>query len=153
MNKTVNILSFVLDDDKDILLIIEDLLKENSITNYRLFHSDEEFLNSMTQDIHVCVIDHFLTGKQTGLDVCRKTKARNKNSFIIVMSGQRDPDVIIAYLNECADKYVDKNKKDYLKTLIDYLKVGIETVVERLERMEKLEHKINAIRERRKQYE
>ncbi len=153
MNKPVNILSLILDDDKDILEIIEDLLKENAITNYRLFSLYDEFLNDMTDEMNVSVIDHTLTGGKTGLDICKAVKARNKNNFVIVLTGQINPDVVIDYLNENANRYVDKNRSDYLQKMIEYLKIGIETVKEKLEQNEILEYKIEEIRERRKLYE
>jgi DNA-binding NtrC family response regulator len=153
MEQTINILSFVLDDDADILELIEGLLKENGIHNYRLFSTEKELFDNLTKDIHVCVIDHYLPSAKTGLQVCKEIKSISPDSFVIVMTGQQDTNVVIDYLNACADKYIDKNRKDHLLLLIDYLNVGLEQAKKRLDEITILQQKRERIKERRKHYD
>ena len=129
----VNIFSFVLEDDPEMLEAVEEILRRNRIETYRLFNSPKEFLQHLTADIHVCLLDHYLTGGQTGIDVLKQIKQVSFNSFVIVMSGQKNFDVVVEYLNECADRYIDKNKPDYMDKLELYLTKGLMESKERLE--------------------
>lgn len=129
----VNIFSFVLEDDPDVLEQVEAILKGNNIESYRLFHTPEQFLQNITADIHVCLLDHYLSGGLTGLDILREVKKRSADSFVIIMSGQQSMDIVVQYLNECADRYIDKNKPDYLQKLELYLTKGLDESKARLE--------------------
>jgi DNA-binding response OmpR family regulator len=143
----------VLDDDQEVLEIIEGLLKKHSIQHYRLFTSTGEFLRYLTADIHVCVIDHYLPDGITGVEICKEIKAVSPNSYIIIISGQDSKDVVIQYLNACADKYVDKAKPGHLETLIEYLNEGLVKAKQRVEDVELLQRLRRSSEERRKRFE
>lgn len=153
MSKSLNIFFFGLDDDRDLLELMEDLIKKIGIENYKLFTSYKHFIEEMTDGIHVCVIDHLLGAGMTGIDICNEIKRRNADSYVIVMTGQRNFDVVVEYLNSCASKYIDKNRRDYLELFEKYVTMGLETAKKRLEEIEILEQKREEIRERRKLYE
>lgn len=150
---TLNIIFFVLDDDKDLLQLMEELIKKNGITNYKLFTHHEEFMQAITDDIHVCVIDHFLTGGLTGIHICHEIKRRNKDSFVIVMTGQRSFDVAIEYLNTCANRYIDKGKDNYLQLFEEYMNVGLKVAKERIIELQYINERMKKIESRTKQYE
>lgn len=149
MKTRLNILSLVLDDDVEILEIIEGLLKEHGITGYKLFTKYTDLLEQINGDVYVCVIDHFLTGGVTGLDVCKIIKENSKDSYVIIMTGQQDIKVVIEYLNSCADKYIDKHQRDYLDLLIKYVNEGLEIAKNRLEEIEILSQKREDLKQRR----
>lgn len=153
MTARLNILSLVLDDDTEILEIIEGLLKQHGIINYKLFTKYTDLLEQISGGIYVCVLDHFLTGGKTGLDVCKTIKENSKDSYVIVMTGQQDIKVVIDYLNSCADKYIDKNRKDYLDLLIKYMSEGLEIAKNRLEEVEILLQKRSELKQRRHLYD
>lgn len=152
MTTRLNILSLVLDDDAEILEIIEDLLMQHGIVNYKLYTNYTDLLEQINGGIYVCVLDHFLSGGKTGLDVCQTIKEKSKDSYVIVMTGQTNIDVVISYLNNCADKYIDKSRRDYLELLIKYMNDGLEIAKNRLEEVEILQQKREELKKRRQQY-
>lgn len=129
----VNIFSFVLEDDIDDLNLIKELLQLHGITNYKLFQNENDLYKHLTGDISVCILDHYLMGGATGLDVCRKIKEKSVDSYIIVMTGQYDRKVVIDYLNIGADKYIDKNDDDRFAKLRMYLNEALAYASRRLE--------------------
>lgn len=153
MTTRLNILSLVLDDDRDILELIEGLLKQHGITSYKLFTKYTDLLEQVNGGIYVCVIDHYLSGGKTGLDVCKRIKESSKDSYVIVMTGQHDIKVVIDYLNSCADKYIDKSLPNYLDLLIKYMNEGLEIAKNRLEEIEILVQKREELKQRRKLHE
>lgn len=138
---SVNILTYILEDDKEIHSIISDLLRQHNFTNFHFFVDPETFLASLTADINICVIDHYLTGT-TGLDMIQQVKDKNENSYVIVVSGQRNFDIAIEYLNQGADKYIDKNKVDYIERLIKCLQDGVSEASRRTAIIKFLEEKM-----------
>lgn len=123
MNK-VNIATFVLDDDQDLLDDIKEAIDAAGIDNYRLFTSEDLFLGELNKDIHVCVVDHILP-KKTGLDILDIIKERNKDSYVIAYTGMKDPMLLIQYIKKKINMFVDKNEEGHLQELVKYIKVGI----------------------------
>lgn len=138
---SVNILTYILEDDEEIHTVISDLLRQHHFTDFKFFADPETFLKSLTADINICVIDHFLTGT-TGLKMIQEVKNKNKNSYVIVVSGQRNFEVAIEYLNQGADKYIDKNNGNYIETLINYLQDGVSEASRRAAIVKFLEEKM-----------
>ncbi|GEO08781.1 response regulator [Segetibacter aerophilus] len=128
---SVNILTYILEDDVEIHEVINDLLKANGIVNFKLYDDPAEFLENLSADINICVIDHTLKSGINGIDVIKAVKARNKRSYVIVMTGQVSYKIVAEYLNLKADKYIDKNITDedgrymYLDELIVSISEGI----------------------------
>lgn len=129
----LNIATLVLDDDKDILMFIEEALEDNHITNYKLFHEDVSFLEQITENMHILVIDHHLNSGLTGLDVMERAIRKNPNVFVIAMSGTGDPELIAAYLNGGCNRFILKSHRDYLDKLVKYIKEGINRFVRDME--------------------
>lgn len=120
----VNILSYVVDDDPDTLLLIEQLLSANNIKNFHVFTKAEDFLSHINSEIIVCVIDYYLSSGLTGIDVLKAAKAKNKSSFVIIISGSENYKTVIESLNAGADRYIDKNNPNYLTKLVEYMQEG-----------------------------
>lgn len=123
MAETFNIATFFLDDNKDDLGLMKAAIDKAGIKNYHLHTDEDEFLSGLTDDLHVCVVDHGLT-KRTGLDILDEVKAKNEGSFFIAYTVADRSDIIIDYLNGGADRFVDKNKPNSLELLTRYLKEG-----------------------------
>lgn len=133
MDLKVKILSYVLEDDTEMLEMIERLMKAANINEYELFTKPEDMLMHIQSDIVLAAIDHYLDGKFSGLDILKEIKRRNPNSYVIIMTGQQNCKVVIEYLNSGANKYVDKNEKDYLSKLIEYMMEGLQEVGKRID--------------------
>ncbi len=129
--ETVNIVTFIIDDDPETLGIIKETIEKAGITNYKLFFHEEEFINELTEKIHVCVIDHRLS-KFTGLDILKSVKAKNEYSFVIIYTGFKDPEIIIDYLNQGADRFIDKGRPNHLELLTSYLLEGYKIATNRI---------------------
>jgi DNA-binding NtrC family response regulator len=112
MDTTVNILTYILEDDVEIHDLINQLLKEHGITRFHIYDDPVSFMEDLTADINICVIDHTLKSGLTGIDVIKAVKEKNKRSYVIVMTGQVSYQVVVEYLNLKADKYIDKNEVD-----------------------------------------
>ncbi len=147
MIPTIHILLLALDDDQDMLDLVEPVLHSVGIDDYKLFLEEEEFEKHLTSGIHICLIDHYLSKGKTGLPLCKEIKKKSPHSFIVVISGQGSMQVVIDYLNSCADRYVDKNKQDHPKQLVKFLEEGLKEAKDRKEEIEMLTKKIE---ERRK---
>jgi DNA-binding NarL/FixJ family response regulator len=107
------------------LHIIEQLLKANDIEHFQLYDNAEEFLKHLSSDIIVCAIDYYLNSGLNGLDVLKAVKKKNKSSFVIIISGVDDPKVLKQFINNGADKYVDKNGENYKRELVEYIIEGL----------------------------
>ncbi|HEY4288279.1 MAG TPA: response regulator [Puia sp.] len=129
----LNIATLILDDDRDMLMFIEDALKENHITNYHLFQEDASFLEKIGENMHILVIDHHLNAGLTGLDVMARAIEKNPNVFVIAMSGTSDPQLIVDYLNGGCNRFILKERKDYLHKLVEYIKAGIDRFMRDME--------------------
>lgn len=142
MPTSVNILTYILEDDEELHQIIKDFLKENNITlgPDDITHDPEVFIAKITQkDVNICVIDHFLSNSMTGLDVCKRVKKKNKWSYVIVMTGQINYKVVVEYIKQKVDAYVDKNSDNYLQDLVNEIKKGFQEAADRVKFMKLLE--------------
>lgn len=149
---TINIGTFILEDDIEMHEVMRQTLEESGYNrDYHITHDPEIFLSKLSDaDINICVLDHILNSVYTGLDIIKKVKQKNKWSYVIVMSGQAKLNIGIQYLNEGANKYIDKNWSEtelkemlkncpkklqhptYLDILVKYLKEAFEEAKERV---------------------
>jgi FixJ family two-component response regulator len=144
MIDTLNIVTLILDDDKMVLELIEGSLKDNGITNYKLFYSDADFIDHLSENMNILVIDHHLSAPVSGLDVMKAAIKKNPSVFAIVMSGNYDSRVVVEYLNAGANRFILKNEDDYLEQLIKFVKEGIARFVQDLEFFRRQETLLNA---------
>jgi DNA-binding NtrC family response regulator len=138
MQTSVNILTYILEDDVEIHDLIRQLLKEHGIAQFHIYDDPVSFMNDLTADINICVIDHTLKSGLTGVDVIKAVKEKNKRSYVIVMTGQVSYKVVAEYLNLKADKYIDKNEIDstgeltYLDNLVTAILDGFKEAERRV---------------------
>lgn len=127
---TLNIVTLILDDDSMILELIEAALKDNGITNYHLFHSDVDFLEQLSENMHILVIDHHLNATIDGLTVMKAAIKKNPSVFAIAMSGNYDSRIVVEYLNAGCNRFILKNEDNYLEQLIKFVREGIKRFAE-----------------------
>ena len=109
-----NIGILAIDDDPDALDEIKRAIQATEAaknTEYKLFMAEDELINDLSEDIHLYIVDHFLTNR-TGLDVLKLIKNKNPGSYVIGYSGIKDGDVLIKYIKAKIDDWVDKSKFD-----------------------------------------
>ena len=133
MEETLNIVTLILDDDTDMLELIEAALKDAGIKNYKLFYSDAEFIEVLSENMHILVIDHTLNATVSGLDVMKRAIQKNPSVFVIAMSGNNDSKLVVEYLNEGANRFILKNEPDYLELLVRFVRQGITRFVTDME--------------------
>ena len=132
----LNIMTYVLDDDKDMLEILEQIFKENGFDQCNFFTEGKDFIEKLNENVHVCIVDHNLNNGVSGLEVARKARELNDECYIVAMTGTHDPKVIIKYINECGVRYwVDKDKPRYMDELAVYVKKIIPAIKSRFELM------------------
>jgi FixJ family two-component response regulator len=150
-NANVNFGTFILEDDIEMHEVMKDILKSHGLeeTKYEITGDPDIFLAKIKDsDFNLCILDHLLPHGYTGIDIIKEIKRKNKWSYVIVMSGQTSKLIAIKYLNEGANKYIDKTWSEkelkevlgieddyqptYLDVLVKYLK---EAFIEARERI------------------
>jgi FixJ family two-component response regulator len=139
----INWLIDLVDDNEAVVMVIEDLLDLNGLKNRRKFDDpvlyEEELRNNPGINPHICIFDHLLKSRLTGLDLTIMMMKRNKECKIIMISGLRDPDVIEAFYDAGGYKWVNKDRQDFQPILIDRVQGAIEFLKCELERRHKLD--------------
>lgn len=128
MTEKAIILTYILEDDKVTGELIAEILKNNSIVDYKIFDNSSEFFTALTPEVQICVIDHYLGEKLTGLEVMKIVLAKNPDCFVIIVTGQGNHDVVVDFLNYGAWKYVKKSNPKYLNELVDYVLLAIKEI-------------------------
>lgn len=137
MDKTgVNIC--VLDDQKSVLMQIEQALKRAGIKHCRTFTDADEFVNAIDENVHIAIIDYFLAGDMTGVDVCKVIHKKNLFTFIIIVSGQDEKNVVKLFMNYGAKRYVEKVGDRWVYELVDFVKEAIEEINRKMSLFAKL---------------
>lgn len=139
-NKTVR--CYLVDDDPDSELLMEDVVKNSGIDNYVFYKCPLEFLNDLGEEAGICAIDHYLPGI-TGLELLKKVKNKNSASFVIGVSGHSNCDLYIDYINADVDRYVKKDGDgEYREKLLMFLQEGLTKAKDRIEYQYFMHHKV-----------
>lgn len=140
---TYNILTYILEDDEDMHEVLKNVLKAKNVPEdmIEITHDPSQFLEKLNSDINICVIDHRLSLGVTGLDIIREVKKKNKDSYVIIITGQSDYRIVAKYLREGADDYVDKNENngDYYDDFVASVLKGVNMATERIEELKERE--------------
>lgn len=126
--------TLILDDNLDELALLDWQLKKEEVENYTLFSDEKKFLATMTDGIHVVVLDHKLRGNITGLDIVKLVKARNRENFVITFTSILQPDILLEYLNIINSNMIDRflNKDIGIVKAVEFLRDGITEAKRRL---------------------
>ena len=122
-----NKLIFFVDDDKMILNLLEYTFKSRQGTRVQTFFSVEECLQNMHMKPDLVVMDHMFQegeGHIDGIETIKQLKQIDKNLTVIVLSSQKDENLISEFLKNGASKYIAK-ENFFIDELID----AIESVV------------------------
>jgi len=101
-----------LDDDEFMLRVLAFQLGRVGFKVMACSNADK-FLENLERAsrIDAVILDYYLSGtRDSGLDICRKIKARH-NCPVIMLTGNSETDSIVACLNAGADQYVVKPYK------------------------------------------
>jgi hypothetical protein len=110
----------LLEDDNDFLALFYKKIATRTNISVQMHPTSEAFLEHLTEDIHIAIIDHFLDPMSrandiTGLEVMEKILQVNPYAYIIVVSAQPHMDIAIKYINGSEKtkwrgcwKYIDK---------------------------------------------
>jgi len=121
----VNIVTFILDDSKIELNLMERVFKSSGIENFKLFTKEEDFWMHYHKDVHVAVLD-YLIKPGNGLDIAEKLLEKNPYCKIIIRSSIEDDDVPIRAINIGIYKWIKKNEENDLEKCVNYVKRAIE---------------------------
>lgn len=140
---TLKILTYILEDDELFLEIIETLIRDAGIEDYKLFKSPVKFFEEFTESVHVCVVDFRLPGPVNGLEVAERVLSLNERCKIIVISGLESFNVVIDFLNVGAFKYIRKSDTQFNEKLLKYVQQALLSVKREITFYNSLKEKIN----------
>jgi DNA-binding NarL/FixJ family response regulator len=117
-----NKLIFFVDDDKMMLNLMEYTFKCREGFEVRSFYSGEECLENIFLNPSLIVLDYYLgEGESTamsGLDTLKKINASNKNIPVVILSREKDKELISQFMEFGAMQYVTKDDF-FINTLIE----------------------------------
>lgn len=157
MDFGVNILTYVLDDEKAIIKSIKGLFEADAVKNYKLFDNPELFLKEPLEQVHICVLDHILKGyDRTGLEIMIEVLKRNPACYVIAISAQMRMDVVIQYINHGVYKYISKLDPHFTEDLVLFIKKAAAEVIRDynfyyglIKRQEKIEQTLRSYDEKK----
>lgn len=129
----INILTYILDDQQDLIDTIDEFFKLREVYNYRLFTDPDDMIKALTSDVAVCIIDYRLNNKKSGVAVMKEVKKTNAACYFIVMSAELTRDLVVECVNNGANKVILKDDPNFMDLLIEYLQEAIDIVTERFE--------------------
>lgn len=133
MSEQINILIFVLDDQKQELDLIKRSFDKNGITNYNLYDSSEVFLNEFNEDVHLTIVDYLLVSGESGMDVVKKINRINPLCHNIIVSGYANADTVIEFFRNGVSDFVSKNNEDYLDDMVEAVKRALPSIQRRVD--------------------
>lgn len=125
ITEKLNVLTYVLDDDEDIRSLLSDVFRLNGFTDVVFFDSSQDLISSLKEQVHICVIDYYLPGSMTGVDVMKVVLSKNPYCKVIMISGQDSMKVVKQFTNNGGFRYVDKKEDDYTGELVSYVQEAL----------------------------
>jgi DNA-binding NtrC family response regulator len=149
----LNILTYVLEDDEDIIYLLDHLFKANNFVDYVFYKETNQFITNLNERVHICVIDYYLQGALNGIDVMKIVLARNPWCKVIMISGQDNPKVIADFVNNDGFRYVNKQSPDYMKHLVDYMQHAIALIKKQIDMHEEFKSVYEDLKTKKKKVE
>lgn len=149
----LNILTYVLEDDEDIVELLDRLFKLNGFIDYLFFTDSKKFVANLNERVHICVIDYYLQGPLNGIDVMKVVLSQNPWCKVIMISGQDNPEVITDFVNHDGFRYVSKKSKDYTKHLVDYMQLAIALIKRQIDMHEEFKSVYEELKTKRRKVE
>jgi FixJ family two-component response regulator len=133
VEKMMNVLVYIVDDDQAEADLIKILLKRSNMSETKIFTDPDEFLKT-EETIDICILDYrFQNSGLDGLTITEELVRRNKRCRIIIITVQPDFRKFMKVFNAGAWKYLDKSDDEYENDLVKYVKLGIDLVAEEIE--------------------
>ena len=117
-----NRLIFFVDDDKMMLNLMEYTFKCKDGYEVKSYFSGEECVENLHLNPDLIILDYYLgdidSNSMSGMDTLAKIVETNKDLNVIILSREKNPELIHKFIKKGAKKYVIKD--DYfIDTLID----------------------------------
>jgi two-component system OmpR family response regulator len=117
-----NRLIFFVDDDKMMLNLMEYTFKCRDGYDVKSYFSGEECIENLSLNPDLIVLDYYLgdldSNSMSGMETLTKIIETNKNFNVIILSREKNPELIQEFKQKGAKEYVIKD--DYfIDTLID----------------------------------
>ncbi|MBN2215726.1 MAG: response regulator [Bacteroidales bacterium] len=117
-----NRLIFFVDDDKMMLNLMEYTFKCRDGYDVKSYFSGEECIENLSLNPDLIVLDYYLgdldTNSMSGMETLTKIIETNKDFNVIILSREKNPELIQEFKEKGAKEYVIKD--DYfIDTLID----------------------------------
>jgi DNA-binding NtrC family response regulator len=139
----IKIITYVLDDDYDELLLLKPHLEKVCGCDLLLFTDAEMFIAAIERGTHIGIIDHQLNARIDGIEVGRKVLQQNPLLFLILFSGSPNPKVWQNATNSGFRGLVDKNDQDSYEQVAHMVERQMPLIKARIEEYESLE-KLNS---------
>lgn len=149
----LNILTYVLEDDEDIIAILDNLFKLNGFVDYMFFKESNHFVKNLNERVHICVIDYYLPGPLNGIDVMKIVLSQNPWCKVIMISGQDNPNVIVEFVNNDGFRYVCKRSDDYTAQLVTYMQQAIAIIKKQIDMHDEFKTLYEELKTKRKKVE
>lgn len=117
--ETLKIITYVLDDDYEELLLLQEPLQKVCGCDLQLFTEVDEFINAIDRGVHICIIDHRLSAGVDGIEVGEMVLKKNKFARMILFTGSGSEDIWKKALNVGFKGGVDKNSIDCYQEVAD----------------------------------
>ncbi|MEZ5015100.1 MAG: response regulator [Chitinophagales bacterium] len=120
---------FLVDDDTKHLIMLKNHLEKRSEYDLKIniFSNGENCLEKMYEKPHVIILDYYLDGIKSdaanGLEILKKIRASNPDTYVIMMSGQDDLKVAVDTIDHGAYDYIIKGESAYIRAqmIIDHI--------------------------------
>lgn len=133
------VLTRVLEDDADLIEVLAPMLESVPFVTAKFYHSSDEFLEDLNENVHLCLVDYKLPGKYNGIEVVSMVKSTNPWCKFIMISGIEDCDIVTEFFHRAgkdvtSNKYVNKNKSNYLQKIVQFTSEIIDEIKIELEK-------------------
>lgn len=113
--RTSRLTIFLVEDNEMDSLFMDHKLRE-TLMNYDLvtFRTGEECLRHLHLEPDLVILDYMLTGKN-GLEILKQVKNINDNIPVVLISNQREVEVVVEAFHQGATDYIIKGSNAHLK--------------------------------------
>ena len=118
----IQVITYMIDDNVLFMDAMRAWMEYEGIEGVEYFTSSEELILRLNRPVHVCVLDHGLSGSMTGLNLMRRIKKDHPHCYFIIMSGTEDIEVPIQFMNEGAHCFARKSWPDFIDKIRQFIK-------------------------------
>lgn len=135
----MKIITYVLDDDREELEILQEYLSEVCGCNLEMYTDVGKFIDAIAKSVHIAIIDHQLGAGFDGITVGEMALEKNPFLFLILFSGSPSPKVWQRAANSGFRRLVDKNEPGSYQLVADLVRKEIPAIERRVNAWENLQ--------------